>query len=480
MGARIGTSPAQTQAALQAERQRQQRAERLAALRSLDSLHDVPDAELDRLVDLGTFRAFPSHETVFQEREPGTFLYLLFYGSVRLTASARDGNEVLLDVLDRGDCFGEGLLFGEYFQRVTAYTETPCLALQLPLDRVRLLFGSSEQLHATLRRIHSRRLIVATLARVPLFSHLTPVERLTLTSLLKVKQFPRHCVVLNEGYPGEAFYLIETGQVVIERNGQTIASMGEGDFFGEMSLLTEKPHNATVRTVTPADVLMMAAADFHAMLGDTPDMEERLRAAAMQRRATVEKFDQDRSRQLTMAVQHGLLRGQYLLVRRPELCPPGCRLCEQACHARHGNTRLHLNGVTVGNYDVVDTCRQCEIGAECVEACPENAFLWNDKGALSITDACTGCGACVPACPYTAIDRVPRNANIANSPLWHMLGAVQRMQRTLQPVIPLQAVPYSHRADKCDFCADHDDMACLSECPTGALRLVTVEELLPL
>ncbi|NJL32716.1 MAG: cyclic nucleotide-binding domain-containing protein, partial [Chloroflexaceae bacterium] len=192
----------ETQTALHTEQQRTQRAARLAALRALDCLHNVPNAELDRLIDLCLLRAFPPHERLFQEREPGTFLYLLMAGSVRLTASARNGREVPLNTISHGDCFGEGLLFGDYFQRVAAYTETVCFTLQLPLDDVRRLLRTAPGLHGALRQIHTERLAAATLARVPLFSNLEPLERATVITLLKFESYPRGTPVIQEGQQG--------------------------------------------------------------------------------------------------------------------------------------------------------------------------------------------------------------------------------------------------------------------------------------
>jgi Fe-S-cluster-containing hydrogenase component 2 len=178
-------------------------------------------------------------------------------------------------------------------------------------------------------------------------------------------------------------------------------------------------------------------------------------------------------------VQHGLLRGSHLLVRTPELCPPGCRICELACIRRHGQQRLHLNGATMGSRDILDSCRQCRVGAECVEACPEHAFAWNDQGALFITDACTGCGECVPACPYHAVVSVPRQQPQQQNLLQRVRGSLHRIA---PPIIPLEpASPrYTHRADKCDLCHGYADMVCITACPTGSLRFVPVEEILPL
>ena len=58
------------------------------------------------------------------------------------------------------------------------------------------------------------------------------------------------------------------------------------------------------------------------------------------------------------------------------------------------------------------------------------------------------------------------------SPLWSLWSRVRQFKQG--PSIPLQP---TQRADKCDLCNGYDDLACVSACPTGALRLMPVEEL---
>ncbi len=479
MGARKFSPDMQQQAAAQAEQQRQQRPARLSELRRLKALQGVPDSELDQLVDLCVLRAYPAGRQIIRERERGGWLCVILAGAAELSSTGRDGTTMLLDTLEYGDSFGEGLLFGDYFQRTSVQSIAPTLVLQIELGEVRTLLPVLPHLEKQLRALHSRRLTTITLARVPLFSGLTLHEREPLIALLHKRRVSRGDTIITQGTHGDTFYIIENGQTAVERDDQTIATLGQGDFFGEMSLLTDQPHNATIRAVTPTDVLMLPASEFHALLRQRPDLSERLKATVQQRRAAVvmPSDQEQRTRIVVEIIQHGLLRGRYLLVRTPERCPPDCRICEQACRTRHGNTRLHLNGVQVGPYDVVDSCRQCEISAECVESCPEDAIRWNDNGALIITDACTGCGNCSTACPYNAVDQVPRRRTGNTGPLlWLATAAQQR----LAPIIPLQPVRPTHRADKCDYCDGFTDMACVHACPKGSLQLVPVEQVLPL
>lgn len=479
MGARTFSPDTQQQAAARAEQQRQQRATRLAELRSLQALQGVPDSELDRLIDLCVLRAYPAQQPIIRERERGGWLFLLLNGTVEVVSTTRDGRTMLLASLERGDCFGEGMLFGDYFQRTGVQSITPALVLQLDLAGVAALLPTLPHLTAQLRATHAHRLTTITLTRVPLFSELELIEREPLAALMHKRRVTRGETVITQGTPGDAFYIIEHGQTAVERDEQTIATLGAGDFFGEMSLLSDQPHNATIRAVVPTDVLILPASAFHTLLRRRPDLSARLQATVRQRRAiaTLPHDQAHLTRRVADVIQHGLLRGRYLLVRTPELCPPDCRICEQACHTRHGNTRLHLNGVQIGPYDVVDSCRQCEVGAECVESCPEDAIQWNNNGALVITDACTGCGNCIEACPYDAVDRVPRRSSGNTHPLLRLVASTQQR---IAPIIPLQPVRLTHRADKCDYCDGFADLACVQACPTGSLQLVPVEQVLPL
>ncbi|NTV61999.1 MAG: cyclic nucleotide-binding domain-containing protein [Oscillochloris sp.] len=474
-GASPRVSPV-AQARIAREHQRRQAA--LDLLGALDCLCDVSVDELLRLLDLGVVRAFAPGATIFGKQKRDRFAFIVLRGNLQLRLRDRDGHEVLVAVLGPGDSCGEGPLFGDFFRRMSAQASTHCVLLQLPLAELRDSLSMMPTFAAQLRQIYTHRLLECTLARIPLLSQLLPVERLALADSLHPSSFSRGSLIIRQGDTANALYLIENGQAIVEQYGQTVATLGEGDFFGEIALLTSQPHQASVRALTPTDVLALPSADFHVLVRERPQLEASLRAVIDLRNhhnAAVHQ-DQARARDLTQAVARGLLRGTHLLVRAPSLCPPGCQICEEACIGRHGHQRLALHGTLVDDLDVLDACRQCSVGPECAEACPTGAFERTEEGVLRITASCTGCGACVPACPYHAIASVPHEVppDMAG-PLWSLLHQIRDRLRP-QPVIPLAP---ARRADKCDLCHSYGDQACISACPTGALRLVPVSEMFP-
>jgi CRP-like cAMP-binding protein/Fe-S-cluster-containing hydrogenase component 2 len=465
---------------VEAERQIARRQASLEMLQGLDCLRAVPAAELARLLDHCTLRAFPAGAELFNYQLQTRYFYLVLGGTLQLRLHDKDGQQVLVGVLSRGDCVGEGMLFGDLFRNSGVFAQTTCYLLQIPLVDLRPLLSAMPLFTAALRQVYTRRLVESTLARVPMLGRLLPVERAGLAELMQPAHFGRGSLIIEEGQPGSALYIIEVGQVVVEQHGETVATLKEGNFFGEMSLLLSAPHRASVRAVIPTDLLKLPAAEFHNLLDQRPDLESQMRTIIERRiqNGDTMRDDSNRSRELVTAVNRGLLRGTHLLVRTPELCPPGCQLCVTACTTRHGAPRIQLNGTAVGAFDVLDACRQCSAGAECVESCPEDAFDWDERGALTINDRCTGCGACVDACPYGVISQVALEPEKHIGPLWSLFASLKKLGA--QPTIPLEQARPSRRADKCDLCHGYADLACRTDCPTGSLKLVPVEELFPL
>ncbi len=325
-----------------------------------------------RLASLCTLRALMPGTVIVGERMPGDFLYLILRGTVSLTLHDRTGQEVLIGILNRGDCFGEGPLFGDLFRGATVQAETICYLLHLPREEVRALLAEAPELNNALRAIYRQRLVDSTIGRIPLFGRLSQLERAGVAALLQPQHYARGDAIIREGATGDALYLIEAGQVVIDQAGQVIASLDEGDFFGEMSLLADAPHNADVRALTPVEVLALPAADFLRLLERQPHLAAHMNKVVEQRRTSgvAMRGDPERARQFGAAVERGLLRGTHALVRDTQLCPDDCHICETACMTRHGRARINTHGVRLNGLDVTDTCRQCHVGAECVEFLP--------------------------------------------------------------------------------------------------------------
>lgn len=103
-----------------------------------------------------------------------------------------------------------------------------------------------------------------------LFSTLNPRELKTVDGLLHERSFLQDEVIFDQGEEGQALYIIESGKVLICRQGQSaggkIAELGPGRLFGELALLDNSPRVAQARAVESCTLAVLFRADFLGLL----------------------------------------------------------------------------------------------------------------------------------------------------------------------------------------------------------------------
>ena len=139
-----------------------------------------------------------------------------------------------------------------------------------------------------------------------------------------------------------------------------------------------------------------------------------------------------------------------------------CKSCVLECAMAHTEARSLVEAIQSDNrpqprihveameqFGMPMQCRHCE-DAPCMEVCPKDAISrLSETGPVILDqDQCIGCRLCLRACPFGVID----------------------MSRDQKAVV------------KCDLCIDRtsagEDPACVSACPTGALKFVELDDAL--
>ncbi len=113
---------------------------------------------------------------------------------------------------------------------------------------------------------------VTLLGGVPLFSGLDKPRLRRLAESAKERTVPGGEILVREGEKGIGFYLILSGDATVERQGHRVATLGPGQFFGEMALLDDQPRSADVRATTPLKCLVLSSWEFWAAVGDEPEV----------------------------------------------------------------------------------------------------------------------------------------------------------------------------------------------------------------
>ena len=115
-----------------------------------------------------------------------------------------------------------------------------------------------------------------TLTRIPLFAEIDRVALAQLAAHLDPIELQEGDTVCRQGEPGDCLYLLTSGRLgvhVHEPEGgasRRIDSLGPGDFFGEMALLTGEPRSATIRAEMPSRVLRLDRERFEALVRAQP------------------------------------------------------------------------------------------------------------------------------------------------------------------------------------------------------------------
>ncbi|WP_307690284.1 Crp/Fnr family transcriptional regulator [Variovorax ginsengisoli] len=126
------------------------------------------------------------------------------------------------------------------------------------------------------------------LRRVPLFSALTPSQSASIADAIVKRRFKRGEMVVEQGKKTDALFIILTGRARVtsaDSRGREVilATLQPGDYIGEMSLIDDEPHSATVRTEIQTDVLMLNRAAFSRCLPENSSMAYNVMRGLVQR-----------------------------------------------------------------------------------------------------------------------------------------------------------------------------------------------------
>jgi CRP-like cAMP-binding protein len=182
----------------------------------------------------------------------------------------------------------------------------PTTLLTLSRQHFQTLFARSRELRKALLRLADERLeaeaasealyeflfgsasaagtnALQRVSTLPLLQHVPAGLRLETINLFTPMECTAGTVVVEEGAPGDSFYLVISGALSAARGSREIARLEAGEAFGEMALLEDAPRTATVTTVAATRLLRLSRAAFTEFLQRAPAVERHLRELAAAR-----------------------------------------------------------------------------------------------------------------------------------------------------------------------------------------------------
>ncbi len=136
------------------------------------------------------------------------------------------------------------------------------------------------------------------LQRVPFLAALAPADREELAANVARRRFRRGDVIFQKEDPSQALFIVEKGSVRIyvpsaQGADLTLAVLGPGDFFGDLSLLDGKPRSAGAAALADASVLALERSDFLKLVRSRPEAAMAVLAVVVQRLRDTDEMASD-------------------------------------------------------------------------------------------------------------------------------------------------------------------------------------------
>lgn len=249
---------------------------------------DLKKDELARVMEKIMAKHFAEGMAVFEEGDPGDSLFIISHGKVGIFRRNPQGEKITINELKEGDFFGEFGFFANSRRQATVEAVQDTGVLEITKQDLDEIIQEFPAVSEVLLKFYKERVLDTLLATSSLFRSFPPQERKNILPKFTIEEFSAGATVLEEGTMGDSLYIIKKGLVevfTLDTKGLplTLAKLKEGDFFGEISLLTGRPRTASIKVLLPAELARLAKSDFDPLLDRHPEIQEVLKNSLLLR-----------------------------------------------------------------------------------------------------------------------------------------------------------------------------------------------------
>ena len=266
----------------------------LSILKRIHLFADLPREALENVARLLLLRHVPAGEIVFSQGDPGDAMYIVDTGSVEAISELPDRPRELVARFVEGDFFGETALLIGKTRSFTSYAKSDTNLWCLYRTDFDHLLVKYPQLSVALSRALRDRLgsfgDYATEPHLKKIARLGGLSRMQLDELsarLQPRRYQGGSTIYYEGRASDEMYFIESGQVehwaTSMRGPVLLETLEQGDFFGEIALLSGKGHPTTAYALVDANIWALTKADFDDFLSRYPNLGVTLSRVLSQR-----------------------------------------------------------------------------------------------------------------------------------------------------------------------------------------------------
>lgn len=239
-------------------------------------------------VDALKLHVVPQGQPVVREGEAGSSMFAISEGTVEVLRQVPGAEVQRVAEMAEGDFFGEIALLSEAPRLATVRAAVPSVFLELGRAEVRAIAARHPNVAAVVQAFYRERLLLNVLRSNRVLATLPDAQKKDVARSFQLRVVDAGHVFMHQGDAGDGLYVLLRGRALPFHaragGGETKhPDMGEGEVFGEISLLLGKPVTASVRAQTQCTVLFLPRADFERVLKAHPALRTELMQMGFER-----------------------------------------------------------------------------------------------------------------------------------------------------------------------------------------------------
>ncbi len=250
-------------------------------------LKDIPPFLFDLVLERISLVTLEKGAVLFSEGDPGSSLFLVATGSLRVTARSDAGEATLLSVLGPGDVAGEMSFLTGLPRAATLTAAERSDLLELDRNALTTILRKHRAVSFALTNLYSERLLDGVLARSRVFGVLPRDERDALARQLTPMTVRAGERIIEEGASDSTLYLLKRGaaRVTVRTSAQEVALalLRPHDVFGEVAAARGRRRTASVTAVTECELLALASGSLAPLLARSPGLARALEDVQLER-----------------------------------------------------------------------------------------------------------------------------------------------------------------------------------------------------
>ncbi|MDY6970673.1 MAG: cyclic nucleotide-binding domain-containing protein, partial [Spirochaetota bacterium] len=259
-----------------------------AILKEMDFFSDVNESFLDEIADQVEICEFIKDDIICRHGQFNDRFYILLSGRVKVIIPTEENPRYELSILEKGDFFGEEIIFSSDPRISSILAIVDVMTFAMPGEVLKRLVSVSQFIRILMDQRYIERKLKRDLRSSPLFTPLSDSLFDEVLAKVELITIPQKSIIFNEGDVGDAFYLIREGEATvyreIENEKKIISILKEGQFFGEISLLSDEARNASVEVSCKSELVRIKRDDFLEIAQKDHNLMDELQDVVKERR----------------------------------------------------------------------------------------------------------------------------------------------------------------------------------------------------